>query len=296
MPARFDVIMIVDWSASSAPATGADSIWSYELDTASAVPEPLHNHRTRARAIDHLAARLAHHHGRRVLVGFDFAFGYPAGFARAAGLAGSASTVPAWQATWEHLTAALTDDDRNRNNRWDVAAELNERLGCHQFWGVPAARASRSLAATKPPAALLPATRTTERHIATQSGRRPFSVWQLLGAGAVGSQTLTGIPALQRLRTAPSLARRVRVWPFETGFTNDPCGAGDAIVLAEVWPSAIAVDQIEHPVKDARQVVALTHHLATADRDGQLAGCFHPALPPDVGQAAIAEEGWILHR
>ena len=31
-------------------------------------------------------------------------------------------------------------------------------------------------------------------------GRRPFSSWQLFGAGAVGSQSLLGIPMLDRLR------------------------------------------------------------------------------------------------
>jgi len=32
------------------------------------------------------------------------------------------------------------------------------------------------------------------------SGRRPFSVWQLLGCGAAGSQTLLGLPVCERLR------------------------------------------------------------------------------------------------
>lgn len=298
--ALFDVIMIVDWSANAAPKTGPDSIWISELevertDRPDAGRGP-YNASTRARALAHLTERLHHHEGRRVLLGCDVAFGYPAGFAVAAGLIDESPNTNAWEATWLHLAAAVEDDERNRNNRWEVAATLNERMGAHHFWGVPAGRATEWLAPTRPQQFALPATREADRRVISPSGRRPFSVWQLLGAGAVGSQTLTGIPALQRLRGADGLQERIRVWPFETCFTTDPCaGAHDAVVLAEVWPSSIVVGHIDHPVKDARQVVALAHHLAAADAAGRLPTSFSPVLPPVDATAALSEEGWVLH-
>ena len=286
----FDVIIIVDWSANAASKRGADSIWSYELDSASR-PSPPINHPTRRSARDHLVDRLRVHAGRRVLIGFDFAFGYPAGFAARAGLGGD----PPWWATWSHLSDTVDDDERNRNNRWTVAAALNARLGAPQFWGVPAARQTEWLTTTKP-LMRLPEQRATERTIRSANNTRPFSVWQLLGAGAVGSQTLTGIPVLHHLRTRPDLADRVRVWPFETGFTDTPCsGEPGAVILAEVWPSAVACTHLREPTKDACQVRALAEHFAAADAVGALASAFAPVIADADRASALAEEGWVLH-
>ena len=88
----FDAYVMVDWSAASVPARGADSIWIAEARRHRAgveIREPL-NAPTRALAAAHLAGVIDSHiaAGRRVLVGFDFAFGHPSGFARALGLRG----------------------------------------------------------------------------------------------------------------------------------------------------------------------------------------------------------------
>jgi precorrin-8X/cobalt-precorrin-8 methylmutase len=287
-----DVVIVVDWSAAAAPKTGADSIWSHELGDGRA---ELTNHPTRAAARVHLTDRLQHLVGRRVLVGFDFAFAYPAGFAAAAGLD---PTVNAWLAVWQHLAEHIVDDDRNHNNRWEVAASLNERLGSPHFWGVPTARASEHLSRTKPRAFALPEFRRSEHHLHETTGRRPFSAWQLLGAGAVGSQTLMGIPTLHHLRHTDGLSERTRVWPFETGFTADPWSHAptDGIVLAEVWPSAIdsaTIDLADHPTKDARQMLTLGQSFMAAAADGSLSAAFDgPTDPAD--RAAAAEEGWVL--
>lgn len=286
----FDVVIVVDWSAAAAPKLGADSIWSYELGDGRA--EVL-NHATRATARTHLTERLGELAGRRVLLGFDFAFAYPAGFAAAAGLGDD--TADAWRVVWQHVAAHVTDDDRNRNNRWTVAAELNERLGSHHFWGAPPARATSHLTTTKPGTFALPEFRRSEHHLRTVTGRRPFSAWQLLGAGAVGSQTLMGIPTLHHLRHHEGLADRTRVWPFETGLTADPWAArpDDGIVLAEVWPSAVEFGHVAHPVKDARQVIALAQRFRTSADDGSLAAAFSPP-PHHVEEATALEEGWVL--
>ena len=274
----FDRIVVVDWSASNSPTSGADSIWISCLDRderAEAV-----NHRTRADAFDALL-ELAEAPGR-VLLGFDFPLGYPAGLAVELGLAGEP-----WSATWALLTGLLDDDHGNRNNRFEVAAELNHRLGRRQFWGSPPRRANEHLTTTKPvrTSAHLPEFRAAEVRLRDRR-QYPFSVWQLLGAGSVGSQALTGIPVVERLRRHSSLRDRVQVWPFQTGLTL-PAGT-DAVVVAEVWPSSIEFAHVDHPVKDARQVIALAHWLAAQDAD-----LFSPAAAassPDV----LTEEGWIL--
>lgn len=288
----FDRIVVVDWSANNTPKVGADSIWVAHLDrggTAIAV-----NHRTRHRAFEAVLA-LAAVPGR-VLLGFDFPLGHPAGFAARLGLAGEP-----WAATWAMLADLITDDARNCNNRFEVAAEMNRRLGNLQFWAAPPRLAGAHLTTTRPARGAddLPEFRTVERHLRDQ-GRYPFSVWHLLGAGSVGSQSLTGIPVVERLRHHPSIRDRVRIWPFETGLRL-PTGH-DRIVVAEVWPSAIRFDHVQHPVKDARQVIALAQWLAeqpadvfappVANSPTVLAEAIvHEAI---VREAIVREEGWIL--
>jgi precorrin-8X/cobalt-precorrin-8 methylmutase len=277
----FERIVVVDWSAASAPKSGRDSIWSYCTDDA----EPV-NHRTRASAcaalLDVLGAPGA------TLVGFDFPFGYPAGFARRAGL----GRDKPWLATWRFLADNVSDDARNHNNRWAVAADLNRRLAAPWFWGVPASHESAHLSRRKAPAS--DEFRLVERRL-RERGLYPFAARHLLGAGSVGSQALTGIPVVHRLRHHPALESRVRIWPFETGLTTDPTGGDlNAIVIVESWPSAIDFNYIPHQTRDAQQVVALARHYAELDRCNQLAGYFRPELGAEDAQLVVDEEAWIL--
>ena len=295
-PTTFDAIVVVDWSASSTPKVGADSIWSVWWDARTGEGEPV-NHSTRRAARDHLVQSLLDRPaGTRVLVGIDVSLGFPAGFAARAGLLEAAPHgTPPWLATWRHLATVIEDDDRNANNRWAVAADLNQRLGAHHFWGVPAAHATDHLTTTKPARteAHLAELRVTEQHL-TATGHRPFAAWQLLGTGSVGSQTLTAIPVLHHVRTHAGLADQCAVWPFETGHhlptTPD-------IVIAEVWPSALeqqAVDREPYDVKDARQVVAMARRIRQVQRSGALGDWFTLREPIDAADDVQREEGWVL--
>ena len=173
----------------------------------------------------------------------------------------------------------------------EVAADPKERLGHHRFWGSPPKRAGAHLPTHRPiPPAM---DRAAEARFRSR-GLRPFSPWQLLGAGSVGSQSLTGIPMLQHLRQHPALAHRTRVWPFETGLAAPDTRPGNAVVMAEVWPSSVDFGHDPHPVKDARQVRALAESLAAAQRAGRLRAAFQPALADDMAAAVVSEEGWVL--
>lgn len=295
----FDLIVVVDWSASSTPRTGRDSIWTDTFDPLSTTHDT-RNHRTRHLAAAHLLDVVRAGTGGAVLIGFDFPFGYPCGFAAAAGLRGD----PAWRATWDHLAAELTDHDDNRNDRFALASALNRAVsaGPGPFWGTGSTRsATEWLRPTKAPgfphphrAGALPEMRRTELAL-RNSGLRPFSVWQLFGNGSVGSQALTGIPVVRSLRQHPDLRDRAVVWPFETGLTTAPTAGRDgAIVFAEVWPSSIPLDTTLHPVRDAAQVIGLAAHLADLDRAGLLAARFRPDLDTDTAAVVVDEEGWVL--
>lgn len=294
----FDVVVVVDWSAASRPRRGRDSIWLATLDVRSARFH-LANPPTRAEAARALRGALQAAAGRRVLVGLDVALGFPAGFAAAARLPGE----PRWAAAWDHLARVVNQADDNANNRFAVADELNRRVGDGPgpFWGCPPSAATAALSPYRAPGfphvagrAVLAEYRRTEVALRA-AGRRVASVWQLLGAGSVGSQTLTAIPVVHRLLHDPSLARRSSVWPFTTGFDADPtAGQLDAVVYAEVWPGVVAPPPGLHPVRDAAQVVTLARHLASLDRRGDLGAWFEPALDHETEELARAEEGWIL--
>jgi molybdopterin molybdotransferase len=107
----------------------------------------------------------------------------------------------------------------------------------------------------------------------------------------VGSQSLLGIGRLQGLRRR--FCGRVEVWPLTTGFVRPTLGDG-AIVIAEVWPSMLALDDAGDMVRDAAQVRAVARWLAETDARSRLDALFSPALPSAVSAAAVAEEGWVL--
>ncbi|HZW16497.1 MAG TPA: cobalamin biosynthesis protein CbiG, partial [Brevundimonas sp.] len=219
MARLFDAYIIADWTAAEGKKLGDQSVWIgvAKRDVRFRLYTETHNVATRAEGEKLLAALLADHRkrGDRVLVGFDFNFGYPAGTAERLKLAGTP-----WQAMWKFIASNVVDKPDNTNNRYQVAAKIN-RLMTDQawpMWGAPAKQAQRWLTTTKPPAgagADIPEFRATEK--AVRKGKlQPKSVWQMHGAGAVGGQTLVGIPAVRRL--LESLGPSGAVWPFGTGW------------------------------------------------------------------------------
>jgi precorrin-8X/cobalt-precorrin-8 methylmutase len=271
----FDSYMVVDWSANGSPKTGRDSIWIAHLCN----HQPIHlvNPPTRTAAMAHIAATLhaEGRQGRRVLVGFDFAFGYPAGLAHALG------SDADWRTIWAMLHDGLTDGPDNANNRFDLAARLNGLFpGDGPFWGNGLARDIPGLPRRKPGGwdDTLPANRRLADSLA--SGAQ--EVWKLSGAGSVGGQTLTGIAALEGLRRQIPLT----VWPFQP-LTADPIP-----VIAEIFPSLIPLDPGLHPIRDAAQVIGLARTLRDQDSDGRLAAFLRSAetLPDHIRH----HEGMIL--
>ncbi len=268
---RFDRVIILDWSAASHPSPrkpSADAIW---IGRAGAIAGETY-HRTRADAEHCLRTEMAaaRRAGQRLLIGADFPFGYPTGFARA--LTGRDGAL----AVWDWLAAHVTDAPDNANNRFALAAAINLRLGaCGPFWGRPATLDLPGLPDKgKGRDHPFPERRQVEtRHPRAQP------VWKLFTTGSVGSQALLGIPVMARLR-----ADGARVWPF------DPLAGAD-VVLAEVWPSVLAdaVQAAMPPdgIKDQLQVRLLARALAQF-------GDLTPLFTPDVAAAVLTEEGWIL--
>ena len=271
---QFDTIAVVDWSGGNdtGPKPRKDAIWLGVVRKGE-TEKPLYL-RNRAVAETALVALIAQEQaaGRRLLIGFDFPFAYPRGFAQA--LIGQADPL----ALWDWLEARITDE-KTANNRFDLAAEINRSLGGKgPFWGNALGRDIVGLGRTKKEysAAPFPEKRRVET-LATGS----FSCWQLAGAGAVGSQVLMGLPVLSRLRR--HFADDLAVWPFENSQKSNA-----AVVLAEIWPSmisgAVRQAQADGGIRDAHQVRLLAVALSQ--------------VVPDKLRQMMAvetdEEGWIL--
>ena len=280
----FDAYITVDWSAASVPRRGKDSIWMrYEAAGRSRLLNPS----TRRQAMAVLESWLAGsiREGRRTLVGVDFNLGYPAGFAERIG-------CKRWRDVWAEISRSSTDGPRNTNNRFQTAARLNRRITGQRgpFWGCPPSQEGETLGRKKSDAARdgLAELRMTEARI-----RGPKSAFQLSGVGAVGSQTLTGIAALERLRFRSRLAGDCRIWPFETGLRAP---LDSPVVFAEVYPSQTPLPNESGEVKDAAQVRAVTRRLRRQDGQGKLRRLFEGPRGAGIAdrRKIVQEEGWIL--
>lgn len=264
----FDRVIVVDWSgkATRSPVRESrDAIW---IGVAEAARDwdPKYC-RTREEAMTWLHERLAE--GGRQLVGFDFPMGYPAGFARRLTGTDDARTLHRW------LADRVVDSATNANNRFEVAAEINRRIGgTGVFWGCPRSRRLPCLSSLKAPD--YEAVGIAEKRRVERENPPAKPVWQLLGAGSVGSQALLGIPAIHRLAVRTGAA----VWPFEP--PRD-------ITLAEVYPSLLAPAVLGSgdPIPDRAQVRLLSLALHRLAQAGKLAPLLE--TPPEA-----AEEGWIL--
>lgn len=270
MSGRFDTIVMVDWSGGNGhgPTPRKDAIWAcVARGGAAEAPVYLRNRQVAELWLSELLASEGAD-GRRVLAGFDFPFGYPQGVA--ARVTGRADPF----ALWEWLEDRIEDSPKC-NNRWQVAAEVNRLFpGVGPFWGngtktdIP--DLPRKGRARTP--GLVEEYRQVERAV-----KGTFSVWQLSGAGAVGSQVLMGLPVLARLR------RRfgAKVWPFEL--------CDGSIVFAEIWPSLINAAVKAHceatgEFRDAAQVKLLARALSALS----------PGALAEMLAVRSEEEGWIL--
>lgn len=259
----YDTYVMVDWSGGNdrGPTPTKDAIWA-----CIAGQDPVYFRNRQLVEIwlsDLFKTELAA--GRRVLAGFDFPFGYPAGFAKST----TGSNDPL--ALWAWFNDRITDSPKS-NNRFDIAGALNSLTdGIGPFW---ANGLSRDIANLPRKGNDRTARANPERRQVENLAKGSFTCWQMAGAGAVGSQIMMGLPMLHRLRE--KFAGSVCVWPFEN--TTAP------ITIAEIWPTLFAGPPPEGMIKDAHQVQATAAHFASLTPDDLHA----------IMDVTAPEEGWIL--
>lgn len=285
-PTEFDRILVIDWSSSNGRNKGKDSIWVADSAGKSV------NLPTRHEAITFVerATVRTQSHNERMLIGWDFAFGYPAGFAAAIG-------AKDWEGVWRRLHAAVKDTPENKSNRFEVGAAINRALSQEPgpFWGHNGKMRPKGLHPKRYPDGdrhrwtyPFAYTRFIERHLKTQK-LSASSVFQLAYNGCVGSQTLLGIAHLQGLRER--FGTTLKIWPFETDFANT---LSAPVICAEIYPSAHRVPDGPE-VKDQRQVEAVLRDFEAWNTDGTLAKKMNaPSLHGEARKAVRHEEGWII--
>jgi hypothetical protein len=227
-----------------------------------------------------------------VLVGLDFAFGYPAGFARVLGLDASRG---AWRAVHEHIAASVTDSPDNAHNRDAFAEACNRRIGAPgPFWGCAKRAVSGDLTQHRVGVFDWPHRGLGDWRLTDVQARRRTttqSVWKLNCGVSVGGQTILGIKHLHALATAVG----GRIWPFDGWQTDGEPG----VWFAEIFPSLVSYPEwlgAYAATRDRTQVQSCVRRAAERDAAGRLVkDMARPAMLDDAAFPAVqGEEGWIL--
>ena len=303
----FDTYIMTDWSGGSRRRKNRqDAIWIAYGGIGDDSPQT-ESPPSRSEAVELICSLLLERittRSPRVLVCFDFAYGYPVDFAAALEAATGRSDLP-WQSVWQYLSETVKDDigtltDRqpsNRSNRFEVANLINSALSTSReaagpFWCLAAEAAYLHIPQRPAQGYLIKPLRLTDKR--AKSGT-PF---RLFGTASVGGQSITGIPHLYKLRNEPELAPRSAVWPFETGWAIKASWLPEhiSIVHAEIYPSVR--EPKPDPIKDRGQVHAMWEWARHLDRQDQL--LYEFARPADIDPGSKEDiaiqltEGWIL--
>jgi hypothetical protein len=194
----------------------------------------------------------------------------------------------------------MKDKPDNSNNRFALAAMMNRRMsgGPFPFWGCSKKDELATLSIKKTREhgkGDVPEYRAAEEVALAAKKGRPQPVWKIAYAGAIGGQTMTGIPAIERLREKfPAL----KIWPFEIplGKLDEETLGDTRIVVAEVLPQFNASRPEATEIRDEAQVRSICEGLAERDANGKLGALFagEASLKDSQKASASAEEGWIL--
>ncbi|WP_157501458.1 hypothetical protein [Lewinella sp. 4G2] len=294
----FDHFLVIDWSSRSKPSPAKpakDAIWVAEGPAEGRTVTKYF--RTRAECQTYVRRRLRYLHKKkhRVLVGWDFAFGYPKGFAKALRLGKKAP----WPSIWKLLNSLIRDKKDNANNRFTVGGDLNRRItgGSGPFWGVPAGQSGVFLGSKKDFTYPVKNKRVSlkERRLVELRAPKMQPPWKLAYTGSVGGQSLLGIPRLCQLVNDEQLQENTRVWPFQTDFDRDLPAVGPLILHAEIYPSMLSLPK-KDKIVDREQVRTYLKWLRSSQQSEKLTGIL--AAPTDLTEKerkqAVRHEGWVL--
>ena len=193
-------VVAVDWSGDKGPGQ-RKKIWAGVWTAAKSGTVNLESGRTRVELMEWLA-ELARETPRMV-VGFDFSFSYPAWFLRELGIA---SAPEFWRVVAEGQGEKWLHQDCEDGRFWGRAGSRRHGKKPAEFCGEHAHRMLRRAETVLKVRAEM----TDPLAVARIAGIAPKSVFQIGGAGAVGTASLRGMSGLLVLRSAG-----FKIWPFD---------------------------------------------------------------------------------
>jgi hypothetical protein len=210
--AKVERIVAVDWSGDQSAAGQRRKIWAgvWTARTTGRVfggSVRLESGRTRDELCDWLIALATE--TPRMVVGFDFCFSFPAWFVR--GEMGCADAPAFWELVTKGHGERWLHRDCHDARFWGKAGDARNGKRPAEFSGDRLHRMLRAADIDNKLAALIP---DAER-AARVRGIAPKSVFQIGGAGSVGTASLRGIPVVKRLREAG-----FAIWPFDRPALN----------------------------------------------------------------------------
>jgi len=188
---EFDTVIAIDWSGSQKESDQRKKIWACtaRVEGGSAVIEALECGRSRDQVADWLASLRAERGS--IAVGLDFAFSFPAGFHGHEGVA-----EPLSGKSWAEFL------DYADNHADEILASCPT-----PFWGHTGRKRpdDETFGRFSDGQRL----RVTDRMLGERSNR-PKEIFQIGGAGSVGTGSLRGMQILSKLRSSGW-----SVWPFD---------------------------------------------------------------------------------
>lgn len=252
----FDAFWAVDWSGARAGYRGVAAARAQAETSAVAAVSPPRGAAswTRTALVERLVHEIAS--GRRLLIGFDFAFSFARGSRSALGLAQCETPQKIW-----------AEVDRRCMGAADCyGGAFVERAPAGIYWR----RGAR-------PAGWDEGLRVVDVHARTVSGVRPESMLKLVGTKQVGLASLAGMRALHALRLATG--DRLALWP-------GPVARGQSVVV-EIFPTLFRRAALGGLAK-IRDGATLQRALATWKATAPRALRHSPVLSDDLTDALVS--------
>jgi hypothetical protein len=230
---EFDSFIAIDWSGAVRAYKGIAVAVCRRGRSAPSLVAPRGAYWTREEIAEWLKERLTAK--QRLLIGFDFAFGFP--YEDTGYLGGRAQGVDDIFALWELIEARSAGDSDFGCNRF-----VDDPQFAHLFWK-----------AGPKPSGWIERKRRAEHACATATKTRPDTLYKLLHSKQVGKASITGMRVLNHLRTARG--KSVAIWPFETPKTS---------AIVEIYPTMFR-KLATRSVAKLRSVAGLNSALAAFD-------------------------------
>lgn len=230
---EFEHFIAIDWSGAARAYKGIAVAVCRRGRSAPTLVTPRGAHWTRKEIAEWLKERLSAK--PRLLIGFDFAFGFP--YEDTGYLGGRVQGVDDIFALWELIEARSAGDSDFGCNGF-----VDDPQFAHLFWK-----------AGPKPHDWIERKRRAEHACAAATKTRPDTLYKLLHSKQVGKASITGMRVLNQLRKASG--KSVAIWPFETPRTS---------AIVEIYPTMFR-KLATGSVSKLRSVAGLNSALAAFD-------------------------------